>query len=180
MIHAIYDNAAKQVGEIHDRSFVSFVAPKSDTYYVAVTSDTENIYEIGATINHTPSETVESHNDNDYSADISTTANLNVRKKINKLESKIDHVADRDWIRVGLEEGKPVDIEIEAKDPSHTVFLNQITDSEGETIKGTGGATEFTAPRTDFYYFEIASVGSKTGNYSVNLVSRPQAVCRQR
>ena len=172
VIHAIYDNAAKQVGEIHDRSFVSFVAPKSDTYYVAVTSDTENIYEIGATINHTPSETVESHNDNDYSADISTTANLDVRKKINKLESKIDHVADRDWIRVGLEEGKPVDIEIEAKDQSHTVFLNQITDSEGETIKGTGGATEFTAPRTDFYYFEIASVGSKTGKYSVNLVSR--------
>ena len=131
---------------------------------------------MGATISSVPEESqtgfVDPNQSDDHSNDISTTANLDIKNKKNKLNARIDYPSDTDWIRVGLEEGKTVDIDVKSNDSDLTVFLNRITDSEGETIKGTSSIQEFTAPSTDFYYFEIMPLADKTGPYSVNVVSR--------
>ena len=174
VIHAIYDQSGRQIGNTIDKSFFNFTTPASGTYYLAVQSNISHQYELGATINN--KSTLESESEqapliDDYSSDIATSANLDIKKKKNSLSGKIDHPFDSDWIRVGLEKGTKVSLDVASRTDGLNVFLNSIYDADGKQIPKTSNVDQFDAPEAGFYYLEIKPQQDQTGSYSVKVLS---------
>ena len=175
-LHGIYDADGDLIAGTGDddggagrNSFMDFVAPASNTYYIAA----------GAHHEHTGAYYLSVHElVDDYPATTGTSAMLTVGSSAT---GEIERPHDQDWFAVELIAEQRYKIDLQGLRTDLTTFLDDpylygIHDSDGNLLpdttnddggEGYNSSLTFTAPETAVYYLSAGAYDTHTGTYTI-------------
>ena len=165
----LIDGTGDDDGGAGHNSFLDFIAPASDTYYIAA----------GAHYKHTGAYRLSLQAlADDYPATTDTTAMLTVGSPAS---GEIERPHDQDWFAVELIAEQRYKIDLTGLHTDLTVFLEDpylygIHDSDGNLLPDTlddddgpgyNSSLIFTAPDTGTYYLSAGAYDTHTGTYAI-------------